>query len=46
LFTPPNRERSASTFLFAVTHAALPSITIECRVISQPSLPFSLATSR
>ena len=44
--TPPNRERFVVTFLFAVTHATWPWITIECSVITQPSLPFSLATGR
>ena len=31
-------------FLFAVTHASSPLISISCRVSTQPPVAFSLAT--
>ncbi len=46
LLTPPSPERSARTFLLAVTQASWPRMTIACSVSTQPSAPLSVAIRR
>src|SRR6266566_2601464 len=44
LYTPPHFDRFIGTFLLAVTQAWSPSMTIVCKVSTQPFAPCSVAT--